>query len=339
MVNVIYTNLNKNKKVVICELFKNNFLRVKDMLSKISFTKLYLDMRGRVVRVVEGSTSKSGAITINKFGTMLFEGVDTFPPEPNFLSDNADILKSFLKEQGIKTKKAVLCLGRPGIVARVVKVPKMSLTDLKTHMELEIKDYLPVSSEDYFFDFKIMSAFTEDERDYFNLLAAAVLKKHIEEYVSIIEMAGLKPLAVDIFPSVIWRLLADKYHDTAVVDSGRDGTRLMLCRGEDLVLYTDIPYQFEKQGDDDFSHLTREIGGYLDFFASRHFGKTVDRIYITGELAVHSNVLLILEGILNIPVSPGLQDVGKMELKGNVDGFKRVASVYAGNVGLMLREV
>lgn len=295
-------------------------------------------MRGRVIRLVEGRVSKSGAVAVGKFGTVLLDGSDAFPPDPDFMSNNAGILNGFLKQQGIKTKKAVLSLGRAGIIARTVKVPKMSLTDLITHMELEMNDYIPVSPEEYSFDFKVMNVFTEDERDYFNILAAAVLNKHVEECVGIIEMAGLKPLAVDIFPNVIWRLLTDKYQDIAIVDSGRDGTRLMLCRGENLVLYTDIPYQFLNQ-DDDFSQLTMEIGGYLDFFASRHFGKTVDRIHLIGELAGNSKVPLVLEGMLNIPVNPGLENVNGLELRGDVGKFKQIASVYAGNIGLMLREV
>lgn len=309
------------------------------MIAKLGFKRLYLDMRGRVLRLVEGRVFKSGDIAVGKFGTVLFEGMGAFPPDQDLLLKNAGMLNDFLKEQGIKTKKAVLSLGRPGIIARSVKVPKMSLADLKTHMELEMNDYIPVSPEEYSFDFKVMNVFTEDERDYFNILAAAVLKKQVEECVGIIEMAGLKPLAVDIFPNVVWRLLTDKYHDIAVVDSGRDGTHLVLCRGENIVLYTDIPYQFLNQDDDDFSQLTREIGGYLDFFASRHFGKTVDRIYITGELAGNSNVPLILEEMLKIPVNPGLKNVNGLGLKGNVERFKKIASVYAANIGLMLREV
>ena len=308
------------------------------MIAKIGFNKLYLDMRGSVVRIVEGHVYKSGAISINKFGTVLFEGLGFSPPAPDFISNSAGILNHFLKENGIKTKKAVLCLGRPGIIARAVKVPKMSFVDLKTHMELEMNEYIPVNSEEYSFDFKIMSVFTEDERDYFNILAAAVLKRHIEECVRIIELAGLKPLAVDIFPNVIWNLLTDKYHDAAIIDSGRDGTRLMLCRGEEIVLYTDIPYRFDNQSDNDFSQLTREIGGYLDFFASRHFGKPVDKIYVTGELAAHANVPFVLERMFNIPVGPGLKDAAMPEIKGAAAEFGEIASIYAGNVGLMLRE-
>ncbi|MDF9409767.1 pilus assembly protein PilM [Pelotomaculum isophthalicicum JI] len=309
------------------------------MLNKLSSAKLYLDMHGKVVRLVEGFSSKSGAVTIKKHGTVLFEGVDAFPPEPDFIPNNAGILKSFVKEQNIRTKKVVLCLGQPGIIARAVKVPMMSPADLKTHMEMEISDYLPVSSEEYSFDYKVMSVFNEDDRDFFNVMAAAALIKHIEQCVAIVETAGFKPIAIDIFPNVMWKLFADKYRDTAVVDSGRDGTRLMLCHGEDLVLYTDIPYQFENQGEEDLSLLTREISGYLDFFASRHFGKTVDNIYVTGELSANQNMRLVLEGMLNIPVSPGLQDDDSLELKGNLRGFKEIVSVYAGNIGLMLREV
>lgn len=309
------------------------------MIANFGFNRLYLDMRGSTVRVIEGHVLKSGAIVIKNFGTVLFEGVDAFPPDPDFISNNAGILNKFLKEKGIKAKKVVICLGRSGIIARTVKVPQMSLADLNTHMELEINDYIPVSPDEYLFDFKTLNAFTEDEREYLNLLAAAVLKKHVEECVSIVEAAGLKPLAVDILPSVMWKLLADRYHDTAVVDSGRDGTRMLLFRGENPVLFTDIPYQFKNQGDEGFSQLAREIGGYLDFFASRHFGKTVDRIFITGEIAAGSSVSSILEGLLNIPVSPGLQDPGTLDFKGDSEVFRRVASVYAGNVGLLLREV
>jgi len=308
------------------------------MIAKLGLKKLYVDMRGSAVRLVEGRTLKSGAIVVDKFGSVLFEGGGDFPPDNDFISNNAALLKNYLQEQGIKTKKAVLCLGRTGIIARAVKVPKMTLADLKTHMELEMSDYIPVSSEEYSFDFKVNGVITEGERDYFNILVAAVLNKHVEECVCTVEMAGLKPLVVDIYPNVVWKLLASKYQDIAVVDSGRDGTRLLLCRGEDLVLYNDLPCQFEDQ-DDDLAQLTRELGGYLDFFASRHFGKTVDRICITGELAASSNAPLILERFFNIPVSPSLQEAGMPEIKGDVERFKLMASVYAGNIGLMLREV
>ena len=97
-----------------------------------------------------------------------------------------------------------MCLSRSGIIARAVRVPKMSLADLETHMELEANEYIPVSFDEYCFDYRLMSEITDDELDYYNILAAATLKTQVEECVSIIETAGLRPLAVDIFPNVIW---------------------------------------------------------------------------------------------------------------------------------------
>ena len=68
------------------------------MISKLSFNKLYVDMHGKVVRVVEGRVNKSGVITVNKFGTVLFEGVGNFP-RSDFIANNAGILRNFLKRK------------------------------------------------------------------------------------------------------------------------------------------------------------------------------------------------------------------------------------------------
>lgn len=309
------------------------------MLIKFNFYKLYFYVSGSVIRIVEGRTFKSGVIDVNKFGTLFLDKENEFIDGIDLIKNNAAALIDFLAVNNIKAKKVVICYSRPGIIARAIKVPKMSLADLKSHMNLEMYDYIPVSSEEYLFDFEVLSALTEDDREYYNILAAAIPIKHIEECVSMIEMAGLKPMVVDIFPNIIWRVLAEKYLDTAIVDSGRDGTSIILCRGENIVLYTDLPFKLDSRGEGDISPLAREIGGYLDYFASRHFGKTVDRIYITGELAGCVNAFGDLEGMLNIPVSPGLADARMPQIRGNTADFTEIASVYAGNIGLMLKEV
>ena len=301
---------------------------------------LFIDIRGEVVRVVQGRPMDNNLnFTVDSFGTIVLPGHLGYNMNNELLSNNAGKLKEFLHEKMMRAVKVVAGLGQSGVITRNVRVPKMTSKDLESMMKLNSSDYLPVSSEEYAFDYKVLNEVEEDDRTYLELMVAAVNHNQIEKCASLLEQAGLKPLVFDILPNMLHRLFGHMvYQDNLVVDGGLDGTRLAIFKGENLFLYADIPFTVNPQGNNDFSVLAEEMSGYLDYFSSRNFGKTVDSITILGDLAELPNLVDIMQQFFTFPVTVGLSQAGPLNFKGKAVNFPDQAAVYAGSLGLMMRE-
>lgn len=309
------------------------------LLAKFTST-LYIDFRGEVVRVVQGRPMDNNFnFVADSFGSLAlpgFLGLDI-----NEKSNVANVRKfqKFLANEKIEAVRVVAGLGQSGVITRNVRVPKMAPKDLDSMMKLELNDYLPVCPLEYAFDYKVMAKVEEDGRAYLELMVAAVSRKQMKQCVSLLERAGLKPVVFDILPNMLHRLFGQRaYQDNLVVDGGLDGIRLAIFKGKSLFLYADIPFVIEPREDHDFSVLAGELRGFLEYFASRNSGKTVGGITIAGELATYPGIADIMGQFFPLPVTVGLSQAGILNFKGKAVNFTSQAAVYAGNLGLMMRE-
>lgn len=292
------------------------------------------------MRVVQGGPMDNHLnLTVDSFGSLMLPGFLGLKSDPGLMAANVQKLKAFLARKKMKARKVVACLGQSGVITRNVRTPKMSPGDLDSMMKLEICDHLPVSPEEYAFDYKVLDEVEEEGRSYLELMVAAVSHKQVEQCALLLEQAGLKPLVFDILPNVLQRLFGHRvYQDTLFVDGGSDGTHLAIFKGKNLFMYADIPFVISSDGSSDFAFLAGELRGYLEYFSSRNFGKTVDGITILGELAALPGLSEILGQYLTFPVMVGLSQAGPLSFKGRGSAISYQAAVYAGNLGLMMRE-
>ncbi|KJR96141.1 MAG: hypothetical protein VR68_15605 [Peptococcaceae bacterium BRH_c4a] len=300
---------------------------------------LFMDIRGETLRVVQGRPMDDNlTFTVDGFGTVALPGHLGFRNDDKTLVANAARLKEFLRENGMKAARVVAGLGQSGVITRIVRVPNMAPKDLESMMKLNISDHLPVSPEEYAFDYKVLDLVEEEGgAQSLELMVAAVSRAQSEQCASLLEEAGLKPMVFDILPSMLQRLVAHMpFRDTLVVDGGLDGTRLAIFKGKTLFMYTDVPFSLG-ENENDFSVLAGELRGYLDYFSSRNFGKTVDGITILGELAGLEGAAGLLGQHIPLPINVGLSGAGYLKFKGRAAGFNTQAAVYSGNLGLMMR--
>ncbi|MFZ5646935.1 MAG: type IV pilus biogenesis protein PilM [Bacillota bacterium] len=311
-------------------------MNLKDRL----FSTVFIDFRGETARIVQGRPMDDNLVfTVDSFGSVVLPGHMSFRADDRVLAENAEVLKEFLQKNSMKAVSVVAGLGQSGVVTRIVRVPKISPRDLECMMKLNISDHLPVSPEEYAFDYKVLDE-VEDEGGVqsLELMVAAVNRGQAEQCASLLEEAGLKPVVFDILPSMLHRLVAHlPFRDNLVVDSGADGTRLAIFKGKTLFMYADVPFVPGPAGESDFSVLAGELRGYLDYFSSRNFGKTVDGITILGELAGQEDPADLLGQYISLPISVGLSRVGHLKFRGRADGFEARSAVYSGNIGLMMR--
>ncbi|RJX19931.1 MAG: hypothetical protein C4575_07810 [Desulforudis sp.] len=302
---------------------------------------LYVDIRETVVRAVTGWVSGS-TVRLDGFSTLeLAEPLGRSGDEQRY-REHGGKLAEFLESNGLRARHVAFGLGREGIITRTARVPALAPKLLSEFLHKEIGEFLPVDLAEYGYDYRVMQRFTDpsDKRDYYELLLAAVPRYQVQQLMWMATEAGLYVTAIDVLPNSLLRLFAKApYADVAILDVGPDGTHIAIFEKETLVLYSDIPFRLtEIEGD--FTPLLEETRGYLNFFASRHQGRPVEALHVVGELArQEAGLSERFVQALGIPVRFNLEDTVRFHYQGKAGPqFAGLSTVYASNLGLMLRE-
>lgn len=301
--------------------------------------KLYLSCYGDNLRIVSGQKRKNdGLYKIRGIEELSFPGlISNTSIKKEFIIECADKLKLQLKAKKIITKNISVVIGGKGIIVRPIKVPKLSLSDLNRMLKMESGEYLMVSADEYAFQHKIISEYRENGQAFYEILLAALPHENIERIASLIECAGLQISCIDILPNSLLRLVNDlKLNDVMILNSGREGTSLGIYKDFSLFIYTDIP--FKLTGDENnYLSLTDELRGYLDFYSSRNFGKTLELIIVTGEIAGMEDTLKLIEKNLNVPVNCGFKTKLTIECDTKNIDCSQGYYLYPDILGLMIR--
>ncbi len=233
------------------------------------------------------------------------------------------LIKKALRSSGITLKNYRLCISDRDIITRVVKLPKMNVKDLESFMRLSIQQYFPINAGDYCFDYKIQSINPGDDKAFYNLLLVAMPKIMIEYYSGIFLKCGLKPKVINIYPDVVSKLfLVVSGKDTAIVDIGYNYTEFIMLEGRSIFINSIINYALPQKDEDvseeshlanldedalgeDFMATAETIKNYLNFFSSRHHGKSIEEVYFIGEGALLKDAIYSLQESLNIKILTG----------------------------------
>lgn len=303
--------------------------------------KLYISCYGENLHIVDGSPAgKNLSFKAKGYGRMTLPGLFTETArKPELVKKFGKEFKQFLKSKKLRSKNASIALGQRGIIVRSIKVPKMTPGDLDKMLKMEAGDYLTVSIEDYAFQYKLLAETEENGQKYYDVLLVAVLHSQIEQLVEITESAGLKLDYIDVLPNILFRLFKQTgYKNAMLVQSGTDGTSMAIFKDHNLFIYTDIPFKYDNQGGNDYSTLFNELRGYLDFFASRNFGNSIDNILILGELAGVDGLAEKLKDYFDVPVACGFKPFSSAKIKGRGKSIRDSSYLFAENFGLMLRD-
>lgn len=230
------------------------------------------------------------------------------------------LIKTALKSNKVNFKTYSLCISNQEVVTRVIKLPKMPFKDLNSFVSLSIQQYFPIRSEGYSFDYKVQSINENDEQNYYNLFLVAIPTLIIDYYCGILLKCGLRPKKVDIYADVV----SEVFHefigsDIAVVDMSYNFTEFSILEGKSIFINSMINYALPRAKDaenekeflkhldedglgEDFPSTYETIKSYLNFFSSRHNGKTIQEVYFIGEGALLEDVIPLIEDKLNVKI-------------------------------------
>jgi len=172
----------------------------------------------------------------------------------------AEALLRAIRRSGSKTRLAAMALPSSAVIAKRITLPAgLPEEDYELQVENEASQYIPFSIDEVNLDFQILGASSQSEEDVEVLLAAS-RKEKIEDRVAIAEMAGLRPVVIDVEPYAartsidhVTRFLPSQGEGMilAVFDIGQNTTNLTVVLNGQTV--------FEREQSFGGSQLTQDI--------------------------------------------------------------------------------
>lgn len=109
----------------------------------------------------------------------------------------ANTIRRLIGEAKISTNKAVFGLTENDVFTQVVEFPYLSDTELAAAIDFEAEQYIPVPLSEVKLEYLVISSRPTGKDKRMQVLLVAARKAAIDHFVSLIELAGLQPVALE----------------------------------------------------------------------------------------------------------------------------------------------
>lgn len=339
------------------------------------FDKLCIELENDTVRYIYGST-RGEKINIRSWGAKYLPAGSFVNGKVNDGVELVRVLKALKKEIRGFSGPVYLTVNDGSFVTRPVALPIRKEKDIEKHLSIEVEQYLPIKSSDFCVSFRKLGKNPEEGGGESIIMVSAGPKESIENVLEVFEGSKLTVKAIDMYPNNICRLFKDtEEEDFAVVDMRRNNINITIFESKRFYMHSylssnieallnsysadsGIPGEAFRQdyfyGSYSFPHInqdeaameeslqeklsgvTGQVVRYLDYFNSRHFGKTVDNVYVIGEYGMLKGLRRTLEAGFNTRVTIGLELPDMYDTAAD-RAFLKEQLGYYGTVGMLLR--
>jgi len=163
------------------------FLRSKDTLG--------IDLGTTSLKIVQLSDKKIVRWVFKELDVK-FAAPDT-PPEDR-ISALTQVLTEFLAGEKKYPKAAAISVSGNSVIVRYVKLPKLTPSELEKTIQFEAEPYIPFAIPEVNMSFYILGDTVEDGHPKMETVLVAAKKELIEQRLTTLNSAGLRPIAVDV---------------------------------------------------------------------------------------------------------------------------------------------
>lgn len=168
---------------------------------------LSIDFGASQIKIVEGQ-SENDLVTISK--NIILKIPQGIYKDGKILNDNK--LIDFIKER-IETLEIKGCLSSTAvinsssIITREVSIPKVSEDEIKSVIQYQLSEFLPINPDDYVINHLIIGTMEVDGIKRFRIMLVAVPEDIVLSHLHLMKRAGLKPQTLDFQGNCIAKLL------------------------------------------------------------------------------------------------------------------------------------
>jgi type IV pilus assembly protein PilM len=202
-----------------------------------------LDIGSKAIKLCEVSETRKNGFVLNKFGMVtLPNGVI----EDGVIKDSETVsqhIRELFRAQNVREKNVAVSIGGYSVIVKKIQVQSMTDAELHETIQFEAEQYIPFDINDVNLDFQILgeSLLVANKLD---VILVAAKKELVDEYVSLIELSGLRPCVVDIDAFALQNIYEANY-DTkedvvALIDIGAGKTSLNIVRDSATLFMRDV---------------------------------------------------------------------------------------------------
>jgi len=163
--------------------------------------------------------------------------------EERFISSLQNVLKT-AKPAKITAKYAAVCLPDEYAFIDVLRLPVLKAEEIPKAVMFEAANYIPLPIDDVYLDYEVINCPNSALKNCVEVLIAAVPKKIINNYNSVLKKAGLSMVFVETESISLVRALIQKniaHKPILIIDFGRSRTGLCTFAGGSLRFTSTIP--------------------------------------------------------------------------------------------------
>lgn len=169
-----------------------------------------LDVGTHAVRAAELSLGRNDEATLTRFAQVALPVgavVDGEVIDPGAVGAS---LKRLWSEGGFTTRRVILGVGNQRVVVRQADLPEMNEEELRSALQFEAQELIPIPIEEALLDFDILEPFVgPDNEAMMRVLLVAAQRDMVQNLVTAAAEAGLTPALVDVVPFALIRSVGD----------------------------------------------------------------------------------------------------------------------------------
>ena len=278
-----------------------------------------LDIGSRAIKVGEIIETRSGN-RLENFGVMdIASGLieEGMIKKPEAI---ANAIRQLLAEQKIREQNVAISIGGYSVIVKKITMDMMEEKRLQESIHFEAEQYIPFDINDVNIDFHVIGE-SQNNPNKIDVLLIAAKKALVNDYVDLIQMAGLNPCIIDVDAFALQNIFELNYitegEGVALIDVGASKTSLNILK-ENVSLFTrdislgcgqidqkiaalvncnyDEAEKIKKDGQADIistndlreiistvgTDWSAEIRRALDFFYSTYPDEQIKRIFLSG---------------------------------------------------------
>lgn len=195
-----------------------------------------LDIGTMAVRAAE-VTLREGVPSLEHFGQVALPYGAVRNGEVLDVGAVGEAIQRLWAQTGFRSKKVVVGASNQRVFVRQAELPAMHEAEIRSALQFEAQEFIPIPIEDVELDFRVIGAVTgADGEPKVRILIAAAQKDMVANLISAAELGGLRVERVDLIPFALVRALsplsqgfgAEGAHAEAIVSVGAGITNVVV---------------------------------------------------------------------------------------------------------------
>ncbi|HSX58518.1 MAG TPA: type IV pilus assembly protein PilM, partial [Candidatus Saccharimonadales bacterium] len=173
-----------------------------------------LDIGTHSIKLVQlsGSPTSPTFVTTGQFPTPPQALLSEADPD---LQNLANTVKNLMKEAKVSTTRVVTSLPESQIFTRVVEMPELSKQEMKSAIDYEAEQYVPLPMTEVTLTWQVLSTKVgADKKTKMEVLLVAAPKNLVNKYLKILKMTGLNVVSIETETTAVVRALVQRIEGT-----------------------------------------------------------------------------------------------------------------------------